>query len=103
MVFYFSLTPITFGCVSLFDDCGILTRLFTETRIAISGGVSHVWDTGNGVGAWGGTAHELEYGDSEPLIRMEHNVGFIVFTMFAALICLLIYFVDKKKITEFNS
>ena len=69
MVFYFSLIPITFGCVSLFDDCGILTRLFTETRITISGGDNHVWDTGDGVGAWSGTDHKIEE-ESEPLIRV---------------------------------
>ncbi len=104
IVFYFSLIPITFGCVSLFDDCGILTRLFTETRITISGGVSHVWDTGDGVGAWNGTAeHGVEDVEPESLIRAENNIGFIVFVVFVALVCILIYFVDKKRITEFNS
>lgn len=104
MVFYFSLIPITFGCVSLFDDCGILTRLLTETRITVFVGDNHVWDTGDGVGAWSGTTeHEIEDIELEPLIRVENNIGFIVFVVFVALVCILIYFVDKKRITEFNS
>ena len=99
VVFYFSLIPITFGCISLFDDCGTLTRLFTETRIAIYSGDNFVWHTGDGVGAWSGTAeHGIEDVEPEPLIRAENNIGFIVFVMFVGLICLLIYFVDKKRI-----
>jgi len=103
VVFYFSLIPITFGCVSIFDDCEILTRLFTETRITIYSGVSPVWDTGDGVGAWSGTAEHGIEEEPEPLIRAENNVGFIVFVVFVGLGSILIYFVDKKRIIEFNS
>ena len=101
-VFYFSLIPLTFGCVSLFDDCGVLSQLFIETRIAISGGSNHIWDTGHGVGAWSGTVHGMEE-ESELPIRIERNIGFIVFVMFVVFICLMIYLVDKKRITKFNS
>ena len=89
--------------MSLFDDCGILTKLFTETRITVYVGDSHVWDTGDGVGVGSGTAEHGIEEEPEPLIRAENNIGFIVFVVFVGLICILIYFVDKKRITNFNS
>ena len=101
-VFYFSLIPLTFSCVSLFDDCVVLSQLLIETRITISGGSSHIWDTGHGVGAWSDTVHGTEE-ESESPIRIERNIGFIVFVMFVVFICLMIYLVDKKRIMKFNS
>ena len=100
MVFYFSLIPITIGCVSVFDDWNF-NKTVHRNKITIYSGDNHVWDTGNGVGAWSGTDHKIEE-EPEHLIRAENDIGFIVFVVFVALVCILIYFVDKKRITNFN-
>lgn len=98
LVFYMSLVPLTVSCMSVMDDCKILSELTLFTRPVMS---TSSWDTGNGVGAWSGTADRVEPGFTL-LESFEHNMGFMIFVTVVFGIILGIVIIDKRKIPKQN-
>jgi len=82
----------------MFDDCGILLDVLRETRITIPSS-NHIWDDddSNSIGSWTGTTEGIEEPNYSVLNLIESNVGFVLFVVIVLVICLSIYYLDKRR------
>ena len=95
VVFYFALIPIFYACNSIISDCIVWQELVHLTRPVVVSS-SHIWDTGDGIGSWTGTAEGIEVPTFEDQII--HNMPFV--TSMIVLPFVIIGFVvvwDKRK------
>ena len=95
VAFYFALIPILQICHSTDSDCTIWRELMLLTRPVVVSS-SHMWDTGDGIGAWTGTPEEIEIPAPEDQIM--NNIPFV--TSMIVLPFVIIGFIvvwDKRK------
>ena len=94
-VFYFALIPILQACNSIDSDCTVWRELILLTRPVVMSS-PHIWDTGDGWGAWTGTTE----GPETPALadQIMNNLPFV--TSMIVLPFVIIGFVvvwDKRK------
>lgn len=97
VIFFFIRMPLAEACFAITDDietCKPFLILFSKTAPVMS--YTHAWDTGDGIGAWSGTAEGIEIA---PFPFMpEDNVNAIsIYFVMSIMIILGIYYIDKRK------
>jgi len=98
VIFFFIRMPLTLACFAITDNdyetCEPFLILFSETSPVISN--SHVWETGNGIGSWSGTA-DLEISPF-PFMPERNGNAILIYIVMPMIIIFIISYKDKKNI-----
>ena len=97
VIFYFALIPAMQICLDSGGDCAVLKELILLTRPVIPSDTL-IWDTGNGVGDWGGTPDQIESGSLSD--HVVNNLPFVVSMIILPFVIIgFVVTLEKKKET----
>ena len=98
VIFFFIRMPLAEACFAITDNdieaCKPFMILFSETAPVMRS--NHVWDTGDGIGAWSGTVDGIEIAPF-PFMPEDNVNAILIYFVMPVIIILGIYYLDKRK------